>query len=147
MTREQMLLAIEETEQLHKDQMNKIKNEIAGKKIEDPTALSKKECVCGIWFHSNEERMKEILGLLLFERLDKAHERWHHDYENIYKLFYVEEKKGIFTKILDTIASNDKKIDQAKVYYTDLRADTEEIFKVSEIAKRRIMALGDAKFE
>ena len=146
MTKEQMLVAIEDAEQIHLAQMYKIKSEIAGKKIENPTALSKKDCECGLWFHSNEEKMKTIFGLQLFDRLDKAHENWHYDYENIYKLFYVEEKKGIFSKILGSVQSNDMKIDKAKLYYSELKSDTDELLKVSEIAKRRVHALSDSKF-
>ena len=140
-----MIMAIEEAEQVHLTQMKKIKSEIAGKTIENPTPLSKRDCECGLWFHSNEEEMQTIFGLQLFERLDKAHENWHCDYENIYKLFY-KEKKGIFSKIFDSKESHDMKIDKAKLYYSELQRDTAELLKISEIAKRRVYALGDTKF-
>ena len=147
MTKEEMLEAMENAKNVHLHQMQKVSDEIKGKKIENPTALGKMECECGIWFHNNEERMKEICGLQLFERLDTSHEKWHSDYASIYKLFYAEEKKGIFLKIKETLSSNQMKIDKAKVYYSELKRDTEELLSVAESATRRIGALSNSKFD
>ena len=146
-TKEEMIEAIENAKSVHLEQMQKIRDEIKGKKIEDPTALGKMECECGIWFHKNEQRMKEICGLQLFERLDASHEKWHNDYANIYKLFYVEEKKGLFTKLKETLSSNEMmKLDKAKLYYAELQKDTEELINTSDIALRRVKALSESKF-
>lgn len=147
MIKEELLAAIENAKKTHLHQMQKIDDEINGKKIENPTALGKKECECGIWFYNNEEKMKEICGLQLFERLDASHEKWHNDYADIYKLFYLEEKKGIFSKIKETFSSNQMKIDKAKFYYIDLKKDTEELLYIADSASRRISALSDSKFE
>ena len=82
----------------------------------------------------------------LFERLDASHEKWHSDYANIYKLFYIEEKKGLFRKIQESLGSNEMKLDKAKLYYAELKKDTEEILSISDIALRREMALSESKF-
>lgn len=145
MTKSQMIEAIENAKEVHKTQMNKIKSEISGKKIDKPTAPGKMECECGIWFHANEKEMKNILGLQLFEHLDRDHEKWHTDYVNIYKLFFVEEKKGIFSKLLGS-GHDQMKIDKAKVYFSELEKDTQALLLTADVALRRVMALQDSKF-
>ncbi len=143
-----MLNAIESAKLVHMQQMQKIESEIAGKKIDNPTALGKMECPCGIWFYSNEAVMKEVLGLQLFERLDEKHEQWHKDYASIYNIFFKKEKKkGLFSKIIGSSSSDSMKIDKAKLYYNELKKDTQELLHVAESAQRRITALNDSKFQ
>jgi len=146
MTKSQMIDAIENAKNIHLEQMRKLELEISGKKIDNPTALGKMECECGVWFYTHEKEMKEILGLQLFSRLDKSHEKWHLDYANIYKLFFVEEKKGFFSKILASVKVDQMKLDKAKLYYTELQADTEELLNITESALRRVLALNESKF-
>ncbi|MEA2073026.1 MAG: CZB domain-containing protein [Campylobacterota bacterium] len=145
MTKSQMIAAIENAKEVHLMQMNKIKLEIAGKNIKNPTALGKMECECGVWFYENEKIMKNILGLQLFEHLDRDHEKWHADYINIYNLFFKEEKKGIFSKILGK-KHNEMTIDKAKLYYTQLEKDTKALFLTADSAIRRVSALSESKF-
>ena len=147
MTKPEMIQAIENAKHVHIEQMNKIQSEIAGKKVTNPTALGKMECECGIWFHSHEKEMKNICGLQLFNRLDKAHEKWHIDYESIYKLFFKEEKKGLFSKIIGSSKPDEMTLDKAKYYYSELQKDTDELLTVSDSAIRRVSALSDAKFK
>ena len=147
MRKDEMIAAINNAKEVHLEQMKKIKAEIAGKDIENPTPLGKMECECGLWFHANEKIMKDILGLQLFERLDRNHEQWHKDYENIYNLFFKEEKKkGFLSKIMTSSKKNMLKIDKAKLYYSELKKDTEELLNTSDIALRRVAALNESKF-
>ena len=147
MTKEEMLSAMASLQGTHIAQMEKIKSAIAGKDIQNPTALGKLECECGIWFHKHEEQIKNILSLQLFERLDKNHEQWHVDYENIYNLFFKEEKKkGFFSKIINVSKSDMMKLDKAKLYFSELEKDTQELLNTSEIALRRVSALSEKKF-
>jgi hypothetical protein len=96
MNKSQILDAIENARKAHLEQMDKIRSVMNGIHIDNPTALSKMECDCGVWFYNNEDMMKNILGALLFDRLDKAHEDWHKEYLNIYNIFFKEEKKNRF---------------------------------------------------
>jgi len=141
-----MLQAIENAKHIHLEQMNKIKLEIAGKEVQNPTALGKMDCECGIWFYAHEKEMKNVCGLQLFERLDKSHEKWHIDYANIYNLFFKEEKKGFFSKIIGFGKQNEMKLDKAKLYFSELQKDTEELLLVSDSAIRRVSALRESKF-
>jgi len=141
-----MLEAIENAKTVHLVQMEKIASEIAGKKIDNPTALGKMECECGVWFHEHEKEMKAILGLQFFERLDKKHEKWHLDYANIYNIFFKEEKKGFLSKIIGSSKHDMMELDKAKLYYSELKADTQELLQVADAAIRRVSALSESKF-
>lgn len=146
MKKEAMIEAIENAKQLHLHQMIKIESEIAGKKVDNPTALGKMECECGVWFYENEKEMKEILGLQFFDRLDKNHEQWHSSYASIYKMFFQDEKKGLFARLLGDSESENMKMDRAKLYYSELQKDTEELIKSADAAIRRVSALKETKF-
>ncbi len=147
MTKSDMLKAIESAEAMHLKQMQKIIVAISGEKIENPTALGKMECECGVWFYSNEVMLKKILSVQLFDRLDKAHEKWHQEYVYLYDMFFKEEKKeGFLSKIMKRKVPKEF-YDKAKYYYKELQLATDELLNVSLSAKRRIMALPDAKFK
>ena len=146
MTKAEMLRAIENAKHIHLEQMDKIKLEISGKEVRNPTALGKMDCECGIWFYGHEKEMKSVCGLQLFERLDKSHEQWHIDYANIYNLFFKEERKGLFSKIIGFGRRNEMQLDKAKLYFSELQKDTEELLAISDSAIRRVSALSETKF-
>jgi hypothetical protein len=147
MKKNEMLGALENAKSLHMQQMKKIDAELAGKKVKDPTALSKMECECGIWFYENEAMMIKYLGLQLFERLDRNHAEWHEDYTNIYNVFFKEErKKGIFSRIISSSQVDKMKLDKAKYYYSELQRDTEELLNASDSALRKVSAMSESKF-
>lgn len=50
MTRSEMIAAIENAKSIHQAQMHKIELVIAGDEVENPTAITKTDCECGIWF-------------------------------------------------------------------------------------------------
>ena len=115
MKRAEMLWALENAKSVHLKQMDKVKAELAGKKVANPTALSKMECECGIWFYENEKMMIDFLGENLYGRLDKNHDEWHTNYTNIYNVFFKEErKKGIFSKIIGSSKEEKVKLKKAE---------------------------------
>lgn len=148
MTKTEMLDAIEHAKKTHLEQMYKIKKVMKGQEIENPTALSKKECECGVWFYTNEKIMKDILGAQLFERLDKHHEEWHKNYLHIYEIFFKEDtkKKGLISKIFGKDKIDSLTMDKAKLYFSELQNATDELLNASESAMRRVSALKDSKF-
>ncbi len=148
MTKLEMLDAIERAKKIHLEQMYKIKSVMQGENVDNPTALSKKECECGIWFYAHEKEMKDILGGQLFERLDRHHENWHQEYLNIYNIFFKEDKNpGLFSKMLGLDKIDSLTLDKAKLYFCELEDATDELLKASESAMRRVSALPDAKFD
>ena len=147
MKKSEMIAAIENAKLTHQEQMHKIELVISGEEVENPTPVSKIECQCGEWFNGNREAIIEILGLQLYERLDKSHEKWHLDYVNIYNLFFKEEKKkGLMKKLFSFTDNREMKVDKAKLYYIELKKDTEELLNITESALRRVSALSNTKF-
>lgn len=120
-----------------------------GQEVQNPTALSKKECECGVWFYTNEKMMKDILGAQLFDRLDKHHENWHKNYLSIYEIFFKEDpkkKKGLISKIFGKGKIDSLTLDKAKLYFSELQNATDELLIASESAMRRVSALKESKF-
>jgi hypothetical protein len=146
MTKSDMLKAIEAAEATHLEQMKKITAAISGQKVENPTALGKMECECGVWFYSNERIMKQILSPQLFDRLDLAHENWHQEYAHLYAIFFKDSQKGGFLSKIIKRKIPKELYDKAKYYYKELQLATDELLHVTVSAKRRVMALPDAKF-
>jgi len=146
MNKTQMLEAMQNAKQIHLAQMEKIDNVLSNKKIDDPTPIGKMECECGKWFYSNEDEIKHVLGSQLFNKLDFVHENWHKQYAKIYDIFFKEEKKGFFAKLLGNKV-DDMLVDKAKLYYTELELLTKELLQTTDVATRRISALQESKFK
>lgn len=148
MKKNEMLQAIELAKETHQKQMEKIKDIIKGKDVERPTALGKMECECGQWFYSNKDKMTQILGHQLFERLDKIHEQWHKDYSRVYEIHQKLQKKktGFFSKVIHSRMST-LDADKLKLYYRELSQITDDMFREADTALRRVAALPESKFK
>jgi len=145
MGKSEILKSLEDAKKLHQEQMLKIEKAIEGKEVENPPELGKMECGCGSWFYSNKEYMISILGLQLFERLDKMHEMWHMEYSKIYNILFAQKKKGLFSKLLGN-KIDPLEMDKVKLYYKDLGDITDELLHVADAAIRRVGALSESKF-
>lgn len=148
MNKQDMLDAIEVARKLHKKEMTKIEALIKGQEIETPTALGKMECACGQLFYSNADMMKKILGLQLYEKLDKTHENWHKDYSRIYEIYENQKKRksGFLSKLMSK-EMDPLELDKLRLYHKELMEITEELLRQADLAVRRITALPDSKFQ
>jgi len=147
MTKQEMLDAFEQAEKVHLQQMQKIEDGMNGKHVDNPTALSKKECAFGSWFYANEKELRTILGSQLFDRLDKGHEEWHKEYLPIFNVLFKENTKtGLFSKIFGSGKIDTLALDKAKTYFVELHKASDELLKVIESARRRVSALPNTKF-
>ena len=148
MTKESVLDILQSAKNAHENAMKKVEHAIEGKEVKVPTPVLKTGCKYGQWLYPNEELLIKILGAQLFSRIDDAHEAWHRDYAKIHNIFFKEEKKGLFSKLL----GGDKKIesmelDKAKFYYAELQNNTKKVLHETDIAIRRVTALENSKFE
>ena len=145
MTKEETLAAILQAKKAHQFQMQKIEQAILGEKVDNPTALSKKECDFGHWLYGDIET-KILLGEQFFHKLDIAHERWHYEYKRIYDIFFANEKKSFFSGIFSKSGISEMERDKAKLYYTELQETTKELLQILAACNRRISALNESKF-
>lgn len=148
MDKEATIESIQKARQVHGEQMSKIAALISGQSIQDPTALSQRECLFGQWFYGNEEHLKRILGMQFFTKLEENHSQWHKQYHKIYTIFFSakSKKQGFFSKIVGANKVSPLELDKAKLYYAELKDNTEELVKIMMACERRIGALSDSKF-
>ena len=149
MNKEETIVSIQKARSVHEEQMAKIAALISGQSIQDPTALSQRECLFGQWFYGNEEHLKRILGMQFFTKLESQHSAWHMQYHKIYVIFFNNQnkKQGLFSKIVGADKISPLEIDKAKLYYAELKTHTQELLTTMMACERRIAALSDTKFK
>lgn len=150
MDKQSALESIEKATESHLHQMDKIRSLIAGKDIENPTAVSQTQCAFGKWLYGDDNHVQEILGVQFYENLETLHSSWHIQYFKIYNIFFKreDEHKGLLTKFFGGGNKvSEMEIDKAKLYYAELKEVTDKLLKALAASKRRILALSDSKFE
>jgi len=145
MKKNDMLDALKGAKKTHQEQMLKVENLLNGKEVSHPTEVGKHACRCGLWFYPNKDDLINILGLQLFEKLDKYHELWHEEYAKIHAIFF-KEKKGLFSKMFGK-KPDSLELDKAKMYQKELITISEELYHIADVAIRRISALSESKFK
>jgi hypothetical protein len=147
MDKSQALESIEKARQAHLNQMDKIKLAMEGKKIEQPTALSKTQCDVGRWIYSDTQKLQKLLGIQFYNELESTHETWHREYARIYEILFSEKKeKGLFSKIFASSKIDPLELDKVKLYYEELNETTNKLLKILDKSHRRLEALSESKF-
>jgi len=146
--KEKTIEAIVSARKAHENQMKKIVALLNGKTVSNPTAVLKTECDFGKWLYADNSNLKELLGSLFYTKLEHLHARWHIEYSRLFEIFFKNEKKsGFFSKMFGSDKVEDMELDKAKVYYSELKATTDELLKVIASSQRRIEALREDKFK
>jgi magnesium-transporting ATPase (P-type) len=115
--------------------------------FESKTPLNKTECLFGQWFYTQKE-IKSHLGVQLYEKIDALHTNWHQQYAKIYEIFFQDNKKKSFLgKLFHKNNISESELDRAKAYYDDLQTITNSLLNQLQVAKRRITAMSDSKFD
>ena len=146
MNKTKTLESIQNARKAHILQMEKIEAAIDGKIVNNPTALSKTECGFGQWLYDDTNNLRNVLGAFFYDNLDALHEKWHLEYCRIFEIFFKNEKKGLFSKIIGTSKISAMDVDRAKLYYSELKVTTEELLKALASSERRIAALSETRF-
>lgn len=146
MKKEKALEAIEKAIESHKAQMAKIERLVYAQTVENPTAVSKVQCDFGKWLYNKENHVQEILGNQFYERLDTLHEKWHKEYFKIFKIFFPDDKKGFFSKLIGSKQVDTLALDKARLYYTEIGETTHDLLVVLSSSQRRMSALSESKF-
>ena len=147
MTKQQTLDAIQTAKKYHEVQMEKINALVSGKSVVDPTAVSKRECELGKWIYDDEEHLRDILGAQFYENIERLHGKWHEQYYKIYEIFFIKPKQGLLSKLFKQDEISQLERDKAKLYYAELKQNTEELLKIITSSQRRVNALSESKFE
>lgn len=147
MNKEMTLNALQDAKKRHLEQMEKIEILLGGKRIKNPTPVSKTECEFGKIFYGQKEHFYSLLGAQFYERLDLLHEQWHKQYAKIDALFFEEKSEGFLSKLLGSSKIDPLHYDKAKLYFVELNTITQELLKLLETSMRRVEALSDTKFK
>jgi hypothetical protein len=126
--------------------MSKIKAAIDGEKVDDPTVVAKTKCAFGEWLYDDENHLRDILGSLFYDKMEVLHAKWHSEYFRIFEIFFKDEKKSFFSKILRSSKVSEMDLDKAKLYYSELEITTQELLKALGSSERRIYALPESRF-
>ncbi len=140
------LKSIVAVREAHELQMQKLKDAIYGDETEDLKIFSKSECKLARWLYAEDSFLRDILGSLFFDNIDKIHTRWHSEYTVIYVLLKKKKNKGLFSKILQGSSISAMDLDKIKLYYSGLKITTEAFLKALESAQRRLSALPESMF-
>lgn len=131
----------------HKSQMAKIKIAIDGYKVENPTAVEKTKCSFGQWLYKDDNNLEHMLGSLFYEKLENIHAQWHTEYFRIFNIFFKEEKKNLFSKLIGNSKMSEMQNDKAELYYSELEVTTKKLLEALAISEKRIIALPESKFD
>ncbi len=147
MNREESVKAVLKVKEYHEDMISNIRGLVNGRDVEILPPVAKTKCTLGLWLYNPENRVKDILGLIFYEKIDALHEKWYDEYINIYNIFNKKEKKSFLSKIMGSNKIKMMDMDRAKAYYADLEITTEKILTELDKSHRRFLALSNASFE
>jgi hypothetical protein len=148
MTKKQVIKAIEHAQEYHLQQMEKVTLLVNGKRVKNPTPLSKDTCEFGYWLYGEASRIKKLLGIQFYKSMDLIHEYWHIQYEKIYNIYYDVEDDGIFNKLLGyKMKLSPQEHQEVQEIYASLQQATDDLSEALIASKRRIIALKDYAFE
>jgi len=146
MDKEHTLESIQNARKAHLNQMDKIVAIMNGEKVDNPTAVARTECDFGKWLYADENHLREILGALFFTKVETMHTKWHMEYARLFEIFFKDQKKGFFSKVLGKPKIDPMELDKAKLYFSELQVTTDELLKMLGSCERRVQAMNEAKF-
>jgi len=147
MTKLHIIHAIENAESYHEEQLQKVARLLNGEKINNVTPIEKESCEFGKWLYGEGTEIKTILGLKFYENIEIMHTFWHREYKKIYEIFY-DVKKNIVMKLLfgNRNKVTDEMLEEAKEYFKELQAITQNLLKALYVSKKRVLALSEGYF-
>ncbi len=148
MKKKQVIKAIEDVQEYHLQQMEKVNLLVSGKKVKNLTPKSKDACEFGGWLYGDASRIKKLLGIQFYKSMDLIHEYWHLQYEKIYNIYYDDEEDGVFNKLLGYRKKlSPEECQEVEDIYSGLEQATEDLLEALTASKRRIVALKESMFE
>ncbi len=146
MNKDLTLEAINSARDSHMSQLDKIQALIDGEEITNPTTVSYTKCTFGLWLYDKNNNIENILGENFYQQIEQLHIKWHGEYSRIFDIFFTNRKKGFFAKILGHSNVDEKELDRAKLYYSELQETTQNLLRILASSQRRIAALSETKF-
>lgn len=113
---------------------------------ENAIPVSQMDCRFGKWFYSDGQKLQYIRNnpVECMVEIEELHAELHNVYFNIYKIFYLQDKKGFFTKIFgkkDNVTQEEREL--AREYYKEISQLSKELLKQLTMMERRIIVLSE----
>lgn len=122
--------------------MTRLRNCINLKREKDIIDIFHQNSTFGIFFYDDKNKLRVLLGSILFDGISKYYEQWRVTYNSIFDIL-LEDKTAKKLK-LKKITNQDEDI--IKAIYDDLLTIHENLKKQCEISFARLNALADDKF-
>ncbi len=105
------------------------------------------ECVFGGWLYSDAQKLNVIPNMSCLQEIEKFHTELHDIYMEIFRIYFSEEERGFFAKLLGKkrkISEEDKML--AQEYYRQLKISSERLLGQIDKLERRLTALQSSVF-
>jgi len=148
MNKEETLVHLRNAKKAHITWVQRAHALIEGLPIEkEQVPVGCTECKFGLWFYGEGQALGMIPNMDCLKEIEKLHFELHDVYMKIFKIYFSDEDRSIFSKFFGTrkkVTSLNQEI--AKDYYTQLKTVSEKLVDGLDRLERRIFALQEGKF-
>lgn len=138
MTKNKTLELLSKAKKYHELQMTKMCRLIQKGNIDNPTPTDKTKCDFGLWLYGNEKRLKRLIGLLFYKKIEAYHSQWHDEYNKVYHLFYIDD---------NTMKKpTQMELDKANLYVSEMQESSKKIIEYMNSSLKRLNALSEDRF-
>ncbi len=147
MEKEAVLKQLRVAKAAHISWVQKAKHLIEGIEIDKSSIpINSTECKFGEWFYSDAQRLNGLRNNSLdcMENIELYHARLHDSYLKIFKLYYLVENKGFFSKLFTgkkKITKESEKL--GREYFAELDYISKDLLAEISRLERRVIAIGD----
>lgn len=110
--------------------------------------LSSTDCVFGMWFYGEGQKLNALGNMTCLSEIEKAHFVLHDQYMKIFKIYFADNDRSFFSKIFSSKKKiSDQEKDMAKEYFSKLQASSEEVLNHITKLERRLYAIPQSSFD
>lgn len=138
MTKTETLALFNKSKKYHELQMSKMRRLVDERNIDNPTPNDKTKCDFGLWLYGDEKRLKKLIGLVFYRKIEAYHSQWHDEYAKVYNLFYINDQTMKDPSQMD--------VDKAKLYVSEMEESSQKILEYMNSSLKRLNALSEERF-
>jgi hypothetical protein len=110
--------------------------------------LSSTDCVFGLWFYGEGQKLNALGNMTCLSEIEKAHFVLHDQYMKIFKIYFADNDRSFFSKIFSSKKKiSDQEKDMAKEHFSKLQASSEEVLNHITKLERRLYAIPQSSFD
>jgi len=149
MDKETTLSELSAAKKAHIKWVNRAKTLIEGFPVEkEAIPVDSTECQFGTWFYGDGQRLYAFSGMDCLEAIESLHFQLHDTYFRIFSLYFGEDKRSFFSKLLNRkkkISDSDKAV--ARGYFSELEEISKKLLGEIGRLERRLNAMSIEAFE